>query len=127
MFGQQICFIISFYITDYLTKPSPKIIDNAANLAREHSRSWESVAGEGIIDVNCDTRVSRSDVSWNREVARARASASSNLNLGTGDVKLRSAAGVVERNLLNTEEVVSTRDGRGNRGRVCLCITHISI
>lgn len=111
----------------YLTKLSPKILDNAANLTREHSRPWESVTGEGIIDVNCDTRVSCSDVSWNREVAWARASASSNRNLATGDVKLRSTAGVVERDLLNTKEVVSTRDGRGNRGRVCLCITHISI
>lgn len=86
------------------------IIENAVNLTREHGRSWESVAGEGIIDVNRDTRISRSDVSWNREVARARASASSNLNLGTGDVKLRSTAGVVERDLLDTEEVVSARD-----------------
>jgi hypothetical protein len=65
------------------------------------------IAIEVVVDVGSVTRVSRLDVSRNAHSAEALAASSSDLDLRAGDVKLRGRPGVVDSELLDTEEVVT--------------------
>lgn len=90
-------------------------------LAGADPRSWHRIAIEVIVDVCSVARVSRLDVSWDAHSAEALATSSSNLDLRTRDVELRGSAGVVNSELLDTQEVFAGGNAGWDRNAVGLC------
>jgi hypothetical protein len=90
---------------------------HSAHLVGGDLGARNSVALEVAVDVGSVARVGGLDVS--RDLGGRRglaAAATSDLELGARDVELRWAAGVVDTELLDTEEVLSSGDLGRNRG-----------
>ena len=88
-------------------------------LAGRDLRSGDCVAVEVVVDVGSVSRVGGLDVAGDLGGRGHRLGAStSNLDLSARDVKLRWTPGVVDAQLLNTEQIVTSRDAAGDGGGV---------
>lgn len=106
-------FIFLIFICTFVLIPFPHTV-----LTGEQGRPRERVRLEVIVDVHRDARVGSLDMSRDRKLRRISGAAARDGDLRARDVELRRGARIVQRNLLDAEEVVATRERGRDVGRV---------